>query len=169
MKEQDFNSQYKQQLNTLHAPKDLIAHTKELAAREKESLVLKKRRFRYLYATASLAAAAVLLFCIFVPGMQKTEEKTEEGTKIHLGQWENGKKIYLEDKVSLDRTAVLPLAFMDENTWEEEVCGITVQFVQDEGGKFMAAFREQDAYVVISSEKTDKAAFLKLITKLLSE
>lgn len=165
MKEQEFTKQYKEELQTMHAPKDLIARTKKMAAGKKRG---RYRNTRYI-AFATTAAAAVLFCVLLLPGMLKTAEKGNEGTKIHLGKWEDGKELYLEEQVSLDRVMVLPLAFMSETAWSEEVFGVEVQFAIEEDESYTAAFWENDAYVVISSGITDKEEFRKMINTILSE
>lgn len=170
MKEQEFGIYYRQELQSLHASEDLIARTKKMTASKNEAVHEKNRKRRYRLCVGLPAAAAAVLLCILLlPKLPTAEISGEEGTKIHLGQWEEGKELYFEEQISVDRTAILPLAFLKENAWEEEIDGVQVRFALDEDECCMAAFVEEDAYVVIVSKITDKDAFREVIDKLLSE
>lgn len=169
MKEQEFGIHYKQELQSLHAPEDLITRTKKMAAEEQTLVHTKTKKRLYRYGAALSAVAAVLFLCILLLPNQPAEISSEEGTRIHLGKWEDGKELYFEEQISVDRTAILPLAFLKENAWEEEIAGVQVRFALDENESCMAAFVEDDAYVVIVSKITDKDAFRDVINKLLSE
>ncbi len=194
MKEADFGIQYKAELDTLHAPKALIEATKEKVLAETALETAKRRKRRYMYVTTMTAAAALVLVVgvlafngsqkasgIHGEDMQLATDHQENmqaegsvqqaelftGTTIYLG--ENKEEIYLEEQIEIDRTAVLPMEFLKNTAWEEEISGTQVMFTVDNEGNYIAAYEEAEAYVVVYSQSADVTVIKECIQQILAE
>ena len=167
MNNTEFKTQYQEEVNEWKAPADLIARTKLAVAAEEEAIKDKKKKVKYLYASFATVAAALALLVgvIGFVNMQKGAN-TLQGTTIYLG--ENKGEIYLEEQIEIDRTAILPMVFLKDVAWEEEIHGTTVKFTADEEGNYLAAFEEDEAYVVVYSKLTDVEEIKTCVEKILN-
>ncbi|MGN0430994.1 MAG: hypothetical protein ACI4EQ_01400 [Lachnospiraceae bacterium] len=193
MKTTDFSMQYKAELESLHAPKDLIARTKEKVKAESTLEKERKKRRRYIYSSTMAAAAAIIVLvgtftyrrgeeegAVQPQDMQlaaseqeavQPQEDVEQtelqmGTTIYLGQ--NKEEIYLEEQITIDRTAILPMEFLKNTAWEEEISGKPVKFTLDEEENYVAAYEEAEAYVVIYSQTEDLETIKDCVLQMLS-
>lgn len=173
MRETEFKSEYQAQMNTYKAPADLIARTKQAVIAETKKENQKKKNVRYLYGSLATAAALVILFAGVLgfthmnQGIATMGEDNQiQGTTLYLGEAKT--EIYLEEEIEIDRTSVLPMAFRNEDAWIEEIAGNTVRFTLDENGFYIAAYEENDAYMVIYSGMTQIADIKKCVEKILS-
>lgn len=162
MKEQEFRQQYGQEQEALHAPRDLIRRTKTAAFGRKSNRI---RRIAVLCVTA---AAAVLLALLLIPQMNRTGENSQEGTRRHLGSGENGKDLFVEEKITVERKAVLPMEFSENSAWKEEIQGVPVRFAYAQGG-LMAAYEEEKGYVIVGAQTTDVETMRDILTQILTD
>lgn len=155
--------QYKDELRHMHAPAELVALTKEKAVAEEEKQKCQRRRRRmYLPAVAAAAFAVVILS---FPLWQKASLKgSETPLQPYLGSAADMPKS--GEGIVLQQTAVLPIAFMQENAWTEELEGIQVKFVQKDSG-YIAAFAGEAGYTVVSSKTEDLETFREDVRFLL--
>lgn len=167
MNNTEFKTQYQEELNELKAPADLIARTKLAVAAEEKEIKSKKKKVKYLYASLTTVAAALVLFVggMGFANLQKGAN-TLQGTTIYLG--ENKNEIYMEEQIEIDRAAILPMAFLKDDAWEEEIHEKTVKFTTDEEGNYLAAFEEEDAYVVVYSKLTDAEDMRECVEKMIA-
>lgn len=194
MREADFGIQYKEELDTLHAPKALIDATKEKVVAETALEKAGKRKRRYMYSVTMTAAAALVLVVgvLAFNGSQKAnnihgedmqfaadhqesmqaEGNIQEngiftGTTIYLG--ENKDEIYLKEQIEIDRTAVLPMEFLKNTVWEEEISGTQVKFTVDNEGNYIAAYEEAESYVVVYSQIVEETVIKECVQQILAE
>ena len=169
----EFKTQYQEEVNEWKAPADLIAKTKLAVATEEKEIRGKKKKVKYLYSSLAAAAATLVLF-VGVMGfmnMHNNDKSSDgqealQGTTIYLGA--NNEEIYLTEEIEIDRTAILPMAFLNEAAWEEEICAKTVRFTTDKEGNYLAAFEDKDAYVVVYSKLNDVEAMKECLEKILA-
>lgn len=191
MNNTEFKTKYQEELNELKAPTDLIAKTKQAVAAEEKKAKDKKNNNRYLYSSLATVAAAFVLFAGVMGFMhiQKdvnitqdenavnesqtgqgdtlfAEDDSLNGTTIFLG--ENKGEIYLEEEIEIDKTSILPIAFLSEGAWEEDINGKTVKFAVEENGYYIAAYEEKDSYVVIYSQLTQADAMKECVEKIVA-
>ena len=154
---------YKEELGQVHAPAELVALTKEKAeAEEGKQKRQRMRRKMYLPAVAAAAFAVVLLS---FPLWQKTPTKgTTTPVQPYLGSTADMPKD--GDETVLQQTAVLPVDFLQEDAWTEELEGIQVKFVQKDNG-YIAAFADEAGYTVVSSRAEDLETFREDVRLLL--
>ena len=154
-------------LRSWKAPADLIARTKLAVAAKEKEIKAKKKKVKYLCASFSTVAAALVLF-VGIRGFVNLQKDADtlQGTTIYLGQDKN--EIYLEEQIEIDRTAILPMVFINDDAWEEEILGKTVKFTTDEEGNYLAAFEEEDAYVVVYSKLTDAEDMRECVEKMIA-
>jgi len=170
MKEQDFKSTYQNELSNLHAPKDLIEKTKQRALFEEKRY--KKEKRRKYYFTSFATAAALLVICFSVYFMTRPVQpngQEGQGTTIHLGGHSGGKDIVLDEKVEVNNVTILPVEFNSKECTEQEVEGKTVKFTLVDGQYYMAAFEEEESYILIKSQITQKEEFVKLLKEIIEE
>lgn len=154
--------QYAAEWESVHAPAELVAGTKQKAAAEEaRQRAIKKQVKRYL----PLAAAAAVLVLAFSFSMRKDTGADGAPMLPYLGSAEGDAQ--QEAGLLLSQTAVLPMAFMQDDVWTEEVAGILVRFVQREDGAYMAAYADNAGYTVAVMHTTDREAFLDEVRILL--
>lgn len=161
----------KKEWQKLRAPESLVERTKE-AAKQEEAKVAgrRKKMVRYVAGGSVLAAAAVLFILITSLDMGRQAKERQvppmsAGTWLKLGTAAEDKEIYLEEEVSMERVNILPMAFVQAQR-EEIICGVTVLFVRSDAGVWMAAYEEQDTFVVITArvdEEQEMAAIMERI------
>ncbi len=175
MNNTEFKTQYQEEVNELKAPADLIARTKLAVAAEEKEIKAKKKRVKYLYSSLATVAATLALFIGVAGFMHMQAEQGDtlfaegdslQGTTLYLG--ENKNEIYLEEQIEIDRTAILPMAFLKDGAWEEEIHEKTVKFTTDEEGNYIAAFEEEDAYVVVYSKLRDAEDMKECVEKMIT-
>ncbi len=66
----------------------------------------------------------------------------------------------------LQKKTVLPMGFLKEDAWTEELEGTQVKFVQ-EGDTCIAAYAEEDGYMVVSMKTKDLDGFREAVRRLL--
>ncbi len=146
---------YKEELGHVHAPAELVALAKEKAAAEEEKQKRQRQRRRMYLPTVAAAAFAVVVLSF--PLWQKASTKgSEVPVQPYLGSAADMPKS--EEKTILQQTAVLPVEFLQENAWTEELEGIQVKFVQKDSG-YIAAFGDEAGYTVVSSKTEDLETF----------
>ena len=170
MKEQDFKSTYQNELSQLHAPLDLIEKTKQMAAFEEKRYRMEKKRKHYFTSFATAAALLVICFSVYFmtrPVQQNGQD--EQGTTIHLGGHAGDKDIVLEEKVEVNNVTILPMAFNGKDCTEQEVEDVDVKLTLIDGQYYMAAFEEEESYIVVKSQITEKEAFVEVLKEILEE
>lgn len=174
MTEQELSIQVKEEFSSIKAPADLVARTKESVAREEaRERIRRKKLVPYVAGGTTLAVAAVL-FCVVLPmdlnlwaGTSKPPTEQASGTWLRLGSLTDGQEIYVEEEVSMERVQILPMAFRQIE--REDVIGdITVLYTKNEEGYWMAAFEDQEAYVVITAQVTNEQDIFTIMEKLLA-
>lgn len=158
--------QYRQNMELVHAPKDLIERTKIAMRREEELLKEKKqkRKIPIIFIPATMAAAALLFGLIF---MQSFRERTLFGSEAEMNQG----AVLLEqfeltpEKIIPGMTKAekefqfyiiqdFPKEFLSDMSFEEVVDEIPVRFVKDDKTGFYKAVFQSDSdsrkYLVIS-------------------
>ena len=146
---------YKEELGQVHAPAELVALTKEKA--EAEEGKQKRQRMRRKMYLPAVAAAAFAVVVLSFPLWQKTSTKgLETPVQPYLGSAADMPKS--EGETVQQQTAVLPVEFLQEDAWTEELEGIQVKFVQKDSG-YIAAFGDEAGYTVVSSRTEDLEMF----------
>lgn len=154
---------YKEELRHVYAPAELVALTKEKAAAEEEKQ--KRQRLRRRMYLPAVAAAAFAVVVLSFPLWQKGSTKgSETPIQPYLGSAADMPKS--GDETVLQQTAVLPVEFLQENAWTEELEGIQVKFVQKDSG-YTAAFGDEAGYTVVSSKTEDLETFREDVRLLL--
>lgn len=161
---------YKKELADIHAPADLIARTKERAAAE-EKKQKRQKRYRSVYLPVAAAAAAALTVLCFPVWNRIAEKKGEKPVSPYLGSAEELQENAEETKnpeevMLLQQKTVLPMGFLKEDAWTEEFYGIQVKFVQ-EGDTYIAAYVEENGYMVVSMKTKDLDVFREAVRRLL--
>lgn len=186
--EEDFKNIVKEELQALKSPADLVAHTKEAAAREEvRTAVRRKRRIRYFTGGSALVVAAALVLWISPLALNRQEASQQEwvqseeneaqdaekhssadssGTWLRLGSIAEGQEIYLEEEVSIDRAKILPMAFQQSEE-TENIGGVTVRYAQNSDGFWMAAFEDRGVYVIITAQVADVGEMKTIMAKVL--
>lgn len=160
--DQSIIDQYKTEISSLHAPKDLILQTKNKISLEKQKIkATKKRKVYYAYA---VAAAALLFVCLLAFPLKDTKQ---ESPKIYLGN--QGSQIYLGEQIEIMHMSILPLEFSQDTSWTEEIDDIQVIFAIGENNTYMAAFESESTYVVVKGDITKKEDFKELMKQLLMQ
>lgn len=170
MNDQIFKDEYKNDLSQFRAPKDLIEQTKQVAAMEEKRYQKEKRR-KYYYGSF-IAAAAVFVICFVTflgtrPGTMKQEK--EYGTTIHLGGHGEGKEIVLGEQVEVEKITILPMEFNAKESWEQEIDGVTVKFAQTKDEYYMAAFEEEEGYILVKAQLKEKESFVEIMQKIIAD
>lgn len=166
--EQGLSIQIKKELNLLKAPSELVARTKESVAKEgAQERVRRKKIIRYSAGGAVLAAAAAFFLLVSVPKAVQPNGETQSGTWLRLGALTDGREIYVEEEVAMERVKILPMAFRQAEG-EDVIDGVRVWYVQSGDGCWMAAFEDQGAFVVITAQVTDKQEVTAIMEKLLA-
>lgn len=161
--EQEIGIQIKKEWQTLKAPAELMERTKKAAAVEEKR---HRRAMRYSLGGGMALAAAAVIFLLIYPGRFGQEAPVgQTGTWLRLGNLTEGQEVYVEEELSMERVAVLPMAFMHSEEILTE--GVTVRYAQDERGFWMAAFEDSGRYLVLSSQLTERAELESVIAKLL--
>lgn len=161
----------KREWRKLRAPESLVERTKE-AAKQEEAKVAghRKKMARYVAGGSVLAAAAVLFILITSLDMGRQAEEQvppmSAGTWLRLGTAAEDKEIYLEEEVSMERASILPMAFAQAQ-WEETICGVKVLFVKSDAGGWMAAYEDQEAYVVITARVDEEQEMVAVMERIL--
>ncbi|MBD5536841.1 MAG: hypothetical protein HDQ99_14550 [Lachnospiraceae bacterium] len=154
---------YKEELRHVHASAELVAVTKEKAAAEEGKQ--KRQRLRRKMYLPAVAAAAFAVVVLSFPLWQKAPTKgLETPVQPYLGSAADMPKS--GEETVLQQTAVLPVAFLQENAWTEELEGIQVEFVQEDSG-YIAAFAGEAGYTVVSSKTEDLETFREDVRLLL--
>ena len=173
MTEQYLSIQVKEDFNSIKAPADLVARTKESVVREEaRERIRRKKIIQYAAGGTALAAAAVLFLVVFPMDLSlwagTSEPPTEQasGTWLRLGSLTGGREVYVEEEVSMERVKILPMAFRQVER-EDVIGGVTVLYTRNEDGYWMAAFEDQEAYVVITAQVTDEQDVSAIMEKLL--
>lgn len=174
MTEQDLGIHIKKEFKCIKPPADLVARTKESVAREEtRERIRRKKMIPYAAGGTALAAAAVLFLVVFPmdsslwAGASKPPTEQASGTWLRLGSLTDGQEIYVEEEVSMERIKILPMAFRQVE--REEIIGdVTVLYTRNEDGYWMAAFEDQEAYVVITAQVTDEQDISAIMEKLLA-
>lgn len=170
MNEKDFKNAYRENMSGLHAPTDLIEKTKQRAAFEEKRYQKEKKKAYYFASFASVAALLVICLSVyFVTRPIQPKEQGEYGTTIHLGNKDGDKEIVLDEQVEVNRTTILPMEFNEKDCSKKEIDGIDVMFTLLDEQYYMAAFEEEDSYIVVKSWITDEEDFVKLLQKILAE
>lgn len=169
--EQDLSNQIREELQTWKAPTDLVARTKEAAAREEARVARHERRKLRHFFSGAAAVAAAAFFVVMIPlafGQSSGETPTEQsgGTWLRLGTVD-GREVYLEEEVSVERVKVLPMDFRQAES-EDAIGGVTVQYVRGGNGIWMAAFEDQGDYVVVTARVEDELEMREIMETLLS-
>lgn len=168
MTEQGLSIQIKKELSLMKAPSELVARTKESVAKEEaRERVQRKKIIRYTAGGATLAAAAALFLLISVPKTVQPDGEAQSGTWLRLGALTDGKEIYVEEEVAMERVKILPMAFRQTDS-EDVIDGVRVWYVNSGDGCWMAAFEDQGAYVVITAQVADKQEVSAIMEKLLT-
>lgn len=156
--------QYKEELQHVHAPAGLVALTKEKAAVEEEKQRRRKLyRRRYLPAAAAVFAVVLLSFPLW---KREPETKSQMTLPPYLGSAEEAPR--QEEEIVLQQTTVLPMEFLQENAWTEELEGVPVKWVQKDGS-YIAAFATTGGYTVVSMETEDWEVFREQVRLLLQD
>ena len=146
---------YKEELKHVYAPAERVALAKEKAAAEEDKQKRQRQRRRMYLPTVAAAAFAVVVLSF--PLWQKTSTKgLETPVQPYLGSTADMPKS--GEKIVLQQAAVLPVEFLQENAWTEELEGIQVKFVQKDSG-YTAAFGDETGYTVVSSRTEDLETF----------
>lgn len=161
---------YKKELTDIHAPAELIERTKIRAAAE-EKKQKRHKRYRSVYLPAAVAAAGMLIVFCFPMWNRTAEKKGQESVQPYLGSTGEAPKSAEETKkpeevILLQKKTVLPMGFLKEDAWTEELEGIQVKFVR-EGGTCIAAYAEENGYMVVSMKTTDLDGFREAVRRLL--
>lgn len=168
MTEQGLSIQIKKDLSLLKAPSELVARTKETAAKEEaRDRIQRKKIIRYSAGGAALAATAALFLLVSVPKTVQPEGEAQSGTWLRLGALTDGKEIYVEEEVAMERVKILPMAFRQTES-EDFIDGVAVWYAQSGDNCWMAAFEDQGAYVVITAQVEDKQEVSAIMEKLLA-
>ena len=155
--------QYKKELGHVHAPAELVALTKEKAA-EKEERQKRQRRRREMYLPA-VAAAAVAVAVLRFPLWRKAPEKgSQEPLQPYLGSAVDTPE--KEEEIVVQQTAVLPVEFLQENVWEEDLEGVQVKFVEKDR-VCIAVFAGETGYIVVRKETEDLETFRENVRVLI--
>lgn len=155
--------QYKEELGYIHAPAELVAFTKEKAAAEEEKQKRQRpRRRMYLPAVAAAAAFAVVVLS-FPLWRTATRKDSQAPLQPYLGSTVETPNN--EEGIVVQQTAVLPIEFLQENVWEEELEGVQVKFVQKD--ICIAAFAGEAGYTVVRGETEDFEMFRESVRLLL--
>ena len=161
--EQEISIQIKNEWQAVKAPAELMERTKKAAAVEEKR---HRRAIRYSLGGGMALAAAAVIFLLISPGRFGQEAPVgQTGTWLRLGNLTDGQEIYVEEELSMERVAVLPMAFMHGEEILTE--GVTVRYAQNERGFWMAAFEDSGNYLVLSSQLTERAELESVIAKLL--
>lgn len=161
---------YKKELADIHAPAELITLTKERAAAE-EKKQKRHKRYKSVYLPAAVAAAVLLLVFSFPMWNRISEKKGQESVQPYLGSTEEmpksaGETEKPEEVMLLQKKTVLPMGFLKEDAWTEELEGTQVKFVQ-EGDTCIAAYAEENGYMVVSMKTKDLDGFREAVRRLL--
>lgn len=171
MKEQEWKDALKQEMYAVHAPDQLKELTKQKVAEEERKLVGTKQKKSWInYGISGFTAVAAILVLFILSSSYISNgvaHKQQEGTKILLGT-NNEKELYLNEQVELERTAVLPVEFIHNDIWEEEIEDTKVLFCNTDEGYYLAAFEEEDAYVIVRSKEKDKDKIKQIIVNILN-
>ena len=173
MTEQDLSIQAKAEFNSIKVPADLVARTKESVAREEAREKIRRKKIIPYVAGGMTLAVAAALFLVVLPmdlslwaGTPECPIEHASGTWLRLGSLTDGQEIYVEEEVSMERVKILPMAFRQIE--REDVIGdVTVLYTRNEDGYWMAAFEDQEAYVVITAQVTDEQDISAIMEKLL--
>lgn len=156
--------QYKEEWKHIHAPAELVALTKEKAAMEEEKQRRRKMyRRRYLPAAAAVFAVVLLSFPLW---KRETGTKSQIPLPPYLGSTEEAPKP--EEEVVLQQMTVLPMEFLQENAWTEELEGVPVKWVQKDGS-YIAAFADEKGYTVVSMKTEDWEVLKEQVRLLLQD
>lgn len=154
---------YKEELRHVHAPAELVALAKEKAAAEEGKQKWQRLRGRMYLPVVAAAAFAVVVLSF--PLWQKASTKgLETPVQPYLGSAADMPKS--GEEIVLQQMTVLPVEFLQENAWTEELEGIQVKFVQKDSS-YIAAFAGGAGYTVISSKTEDLETFREDIRLLL--
>lgn len=168
MNEQDFKDAYKEDLSKLHAPKDLIAKTRQMTAFEEKRY--QKEKKKKLYFTSFASAAALLVICLAAYfATRPVQPNVEYGTTIHLGNHESGTEIVLKEQVEVNRLTILPIEFSQKECAEQEISGVQVMITLSKEQYYMAAFEAEDSYIVVKSQITVEEDFVKVMEEILAK
>ena len=160
--EQEISIQIKKEWQALKAPAELVERTKRAVAGEEKR---HRRAVRYSVVGGMALAAAAVVFFLVLPGrFDQVAVPEQSGTWLRLGNLTEGQEIYVEEELSMERVAVLPMAFIHG----EEILtgGMPVRYAQNERGFWMAAFEESESYLVLSSRLTERAELESVIEKM---
>lgn len=168
--EQDLRNLIKEELQAWKAPADLVARTKEAAAREEAKIAVRQRRklWPFFSGAAVVAAAAILVFfSVQNPGpVSYTAPVDQSEALLRLGA-ADGLEADVGGNLSVERVKALPMAFRQEDH-EEVINGVTVQYALGNNDVWMAALEDQGDYVVVSARVESWQEMHVIIEKLLS-
>ncbi len=169
MKEQEFIDVYREDMEKLHAPTDLIKKTKQMAAFEEKRYQKEKKRKYYFVAFATTAALLVICFSFFyLTRPIQQEEMKEQGTAILLGE-HNEIEEPAGKEVEIRTTTILPMEFNNKDCVKENVNGTMVKITLWNGDCYMAAFEGIDGYIVVKSLSSEKEEFVEILEKVVAE
>lgn len=170
MKEQDFKSTYQNELSNLHAPKDLIEKTKQMAAFEEKRYQREKKRKYYFTSFATAAALLVICFSVyFMTRPVQPNEQEEQGSIIHIGEHAGEMDVTPDENVEIKNVTILPMEFNNKDCTTQEEEGVIVKLTLADGQYYMAAFEEEESYILIKSQITQKEEFMKLLKEIIEE
>lgn len=163
MKEEEYIDSFKKETDSLHAPADLIARTKERVAMEEQRLQAEKKRKQKVYYFITAAAALLFVCIVTVPFWGLKQAGMEQN--LHLGSYET--KQDSEEGIVFEKVAILPMNFAGAEVETVKINSMEVLLTTDGNGGYMAAYKEndsaEDTYVLISSDETDKDTFLDFL------
>ncbi len=165
-REQSLIDQYKTEINSLHAPNNLILQTKNKMSMEEQRLIQKKKR--KVYYGYAIAAAALLFVCLLAfPLTRQWTDTKQESPKIYLGN--QGSQIFLGEQIEIMHMSILPLEFTRDTSWTEAINDYQVIFAIGDNNTYMAAFESENTYVVVKGEMTKKEDFKEIIKQMLKQ
>lgn len=170
MKDKEWIDAFKQEMNEIHVPDRLKELTKQKVAEENVKYKREKdrrKKISYRIGGLTVAAAILVLFIILLPFVNSYRDfKHQEGTKILLGSNQE-KEFYLNEKVEIERTSVLPVEFIKNTVSEEQIENTKVLHCSTDDGYYITAFEDEDAYVIIRSKEKDKDKVRNIIIYIL--
>ena len=164
--------QYQRAVSQIHVPNELLLKTKRAMKEEEERLDGQNRKGKVIpFRLISLAAAAVLAVVISIPivsGLIRTGEEAEmtkpgiqlaEPVQPQLGSIAKGDSVQ-DSELTVTKVSGIPQEWTE--TEEITVSGKLMIIAVDENTGCFMAYDAQEG-VLISSEITDKEAFLKAL------
>lgn len=162
--ESSMKEYYQKEQNDIHAPKELIAHTKQKmrqAGSEKPGIYNRiPPKLGPLVVVAAAAVLCLLIYPLFLGISKPSEAQRNTSPSIYLGYT-------AQEGLYMEKAILLPPEFAKAAVEEMEAEGIRLKVTTDKTGCYMAAFIHEDAYMVISSDIKNKEEFVKSVKEYL--